>query len=113
MIKELPEQKIRKDFEHEIIELKRRLGEAYEMIRELNQPCEVLQYAGKCQVKFTRKCIRRQSNKGGIANPSYLGRYSGNLSATGHANVGVLDQTPKIRGHAAFVDLFPSACRLP
>ena len=55
-MKEALEQKTREDLEREIIELKRQLVEAYEMIRKLSEQNEELQRAGKRQaVPFARR----------------------------------------------------------
>ncbi len=59
-MKELLEQKSREDLEREIIELKRQLVEAYEMIRKLSEQIEELQRAGKRQaVPFARRDAQR------------------------------------------------------
>jgi hypothetical protein len=59
-MKELLEQKTREDLEREIIELKRRLAEAYEMIRKLSEQIEELQRAGKRQAApFARRDAQR------------------------------------------------------
>jgi hypothetical protein len=55
-MKEPLEQKTREDLEREIIELKRQLAEAYEMICKLREQVEELQRAGKRQaVPFARR----------------------------------------------------------
>jgi transposase len=55
-MKEPLEQKRHEELEREIIELKRQLGEAYEMIRKLSEQVEELQRAGKRQaVPFARR----------------------------------------------------------
>jgi len=46
-MKELLKQSTREDLEREIIELKRQLAEAYEIIRTLSEQLEELQRAGK------------------------------------------------------------------
>lgn len=59
-MKELLEQKTREDLEREIIELKRQLAEAYEMIRKLSEQIEELQRTGKRQaVPFARRDAQR------------------------------------------------------
>ena len=59
-MKEPLEQKSREDLEREIIELKRQLVEAYEMIRKLSEQIEELQRAGKRQaVPFARRDAQR------------------------------------------------------
>lgn len=59
-MKEALEQKPREDLEREIIELKRQLAEAYEMIRKLSEQIEELQRAGKRQAApFARRDAQR------------------------------------------------------
>jgi len=59
-MKELLEQKSREDLEREIIELKRQLFEAHEMIRKLTERMEELQRAGQRQaVPFARRDAQR------------------------------------------------------
>jgi len=58
-MKEALERKPREDLERENIELKRQLGEAYEMIRKLTEQVEALQRAGKRQaVPFARRDVQ-------------------------------------------------------
>jgi len=55
-MKELLEQKSREELEREIVELKRQLLEAYELILKLTEQVEALQRAGKRQaVPFARR----------------------------------------------------------
>src|SRR3972149_1541011 len=59
-MKEPLKQNTREDLEREIIELKRQLAEAYEMIRKLSEQIEELQCAGKRQaVPFARRDAQR------------------------------------------------------
>jgi transposase len=59
-MKEALEQKSREELEREIMELKRQLAEAYEMIRKLSEQIEELQRAGKRQaVPFARRDEQR------------------------------------------------------
>jgi len=59
-MKEPLEQKTREELEREIIELKRQVVEAYEMIRKFSEQVEELQRAGKRQaVPFARRDEQR------------------------------------------------------
>jgi len=71
-MKELLEQKSREELEREIVELKRQLLEAYELIRKLTEQNEELQRAGKRQaVPFARRNGQR------VKNPRKRGRAPG------------------------------------
>jgi len=63
-MKEALEQKPREDLEREIIELKRQLAEAYEMIRKLSEQIEELQRAGKRQAAPFVRRIKKPRKRG-------------------------------------------------